>query len=214
VEFSHKNKILGGSMKVLFNKARRLAGMTGLVFALAGGAAVAATPKDALVVGWQFDDIITLDTAEVFEFSGAEITGNTYDRLIGYDPDDVSKIFGVAAESWTVSEDGSQPNFQAQPATESAFAGTGGFTFTSPVKGTGPSPPAKPATESAFVSTEGFTFTSPVQRDSQHTTAGTFGAAAGFKFASPPHTLPASPPRVIHQATSPARVSLNTDNER
>ena len=99
-------------MKVLFNKARRLAGMTGLVFALAGGAAVAATPKDALVVGWQFDDIITLDTAEVFEFSGAEITGNTYDRLIGYDPEDVSKIFGVAAESWSVSEDGKTFTFK------------------------------------------------------------------------------------------------------
>ena len=105
---------------------------------------------------------------------------------------------------WTVNEDGSQPRSQAQPATESAFAGTGGFTFTSPVKGTGPSPPVKPTTESAFGSTGGFTFTSPMQRDSQQTTAGTFGAAGGFQFASPPHTLPASPPRVIHQATSPS----------
>ncbi|MDV7103639.1 ABC transporter substrate-binding protein [Vibrio sp. TH_r3] len=93
-------------MKLFLNKARRMAGTASLMLALATSTVFAATPKDSLVVGWQFDDIITLDTAEVFEFSGAEIVGNSYDRLIGYDPDDVSKIFGVAAESWTVSEDG------------------------------------------------------------------------------------------------------------
>jgi peptide/nickel transport system substrate-binding protein len=72
----------------------------------------AATPKDSLVVGWQFDDIISLDPAEVFEFSGAEILGNTYDRLIGYDPDDVSKIFGDAAQSWKISNDGKTFTFK------------------------------------------------------------------------------------------------------
>ncbi|CAE6900250.1 ABC transporter substrate-binding protein [Vibrio alginolyticus] len=99
-------------MKLFVNKVRRLAGLTSLALAVSSGAALAATPKDSLVVGWQFDDIITLDTAEVFEFSGAEIVGNSYDRLIGYDPDDVSKIFGVAAESWTVSDDGKTFTFK------------------------------------------------------------------------------------------------------
>ena len=64
------------------------------------------TPKDTLVQAWQIDDIITLDPAEMFEISTAEIAGNTYERLIGYDLDDVSKLHGVVAESWTVSEDG------------------------------------------------------------------------------------------------------------
>lgn len=99
-------------MKSLFKKARHLAGVTGLAIALSTGTVSAATPKDALVVGWQFDDIITLDSAEAFEFSGSEVIGNTYDRLISYDPNDVSKIFGQAAESWTISEDGKTFTFK------------------------------------------------------------------------------------------------------
>ncbi len=102
-------------MKLFFNKARHLVGIAGLALSLTATAVHAQTPKDALVVGWQFDDIITLDTAEVFEFSGAEITGNTYDRLIGYDPEDVSKIFGVAAQSWSISDDGKTFTFKMRP---------------------------------------------------------------------------------------------------
>ena len=74
--------------------------------------AAAATPSDTLVMAWQFDDIITLDPAEIFEFSGAEYAGNTYDRLIGYEVEDVSKIYGVVAESWTVSPDGKTYTFK------------------------------------------------------------------------------------------------------
>jgi peptide/nickel transport system substrate-binding protein len=75
----------------------------------------AATPKNALVMAWQFDDIITLDPAEIFEFSGAEYAGNTYDRLIGYEVDDVSKIYGVVAESWEVAPDGKTYTFKIRP---------------------------------------------------------------------------------------------------
>lgn len=67
---------------------------------------MADTPKDALVMAYSIDDIITLDPAEIFEFSGAEYSANTYDRLVNFDVNDVSKIYGVAAESWTVSDDG------------------------------------------------------------------------------------------------------------
>ncbi|MFH1805656.1 MAG: ABC transporter substrate-binding protein [Pseudomonadota bacterium] len=66
----------------------------------------AETPKNALVMAFAIDDLITLDPAGMFEFSGLEYAGNTYDRLIGFDNDDVSKIYGVVAESWDVSEDG------------------------------------------------------------------------------------------------------------
>jgi len=74
--------------------------------------AIAATPADTLVMAWQFDDIITLDPAEIFEFSGAEFAGNAYDRLIGYEVDDVSKIYGVVAESWEVAPDGKTYTFK------------------------------------------------------------------------------------------------------
>lgn len=79
---------------------------------LFGGTVLAGTPKDMLVMAWQFDDIITLDPAEIFEFSGAEYACNTYDRLIGYDVDDVTKIYGLLAESWEISEDGKTYTFK------------------------------------------------------------------------------------------------------
>ena len=68
--------------------------------------ALAATPKDTLVMASQIDDIITLDPAEIFEFSGAEYAANTYDRLINFDVDNVSDIYGGIAESWEISDDG------------------------------------------------------------------------------------------------------------
>jgi peptide/nickel transport system substrate-binding protein len=72
----------------------------------------AATPPDTLVQAWQIDDIISLDPAEIFEFSSSEIAGNTYERLINYDVKDVSKIYGEVAESWTVSDDGKTYTFK------------------------------------------------------------------------------------------------------
>lgn len=89
--------------------------LIGAVLALLAPFAQAETPKDTLVMAWTFDDIITLDPAEIFELSGAEYAGNTYDRLIGYDPENVSDIFGVVAESWEVSEDGKTYTFQIRP---------------------------------------------------------------------------------------------------
>ncbi len=69
-------------------------------------AAQAETPKDTLVMASRIDDVITLDPAEIFEFSGAEYAANTYDRLINYDVDNVSDIYGGIAESWEISDDG------------------------------------------------------------------------------------------------------------
>jgi len=67
---------------------------------------IASTPADTLVMAFRIDDLITLDPAEIFEFSGAEYGANTYDRLISYDVDNVSNIYGVVAESWTILPDG------------------------------------------------------------------------------------------------------------
>lgn len=66
----------------------------------------APAPKDVLVMASKIDDIVSLDPAEIFEFSGAEYAAQVYDRLIAYDLNDVSKILPSVAESWTVSEDG------------------------------------------------------------------------------------------------------------
>ena len=84
---------------------RVLLSLTMLLF-LAVPPLQAATPPDTLVMATKIDDIITLDPAEIFEFSGAEYAANTYDRLINYDVDNVSDIYGGVAESWTISDDG------------------------------------------------------------------------------------------------------------
>jgi peptide/nickel transport system substrate-binding protein len=89
-----------------------LSGALVATMATSFSAVMAATPPDTLVQAWQIDDIISLDPAEIFEFSSSEIAGNTYERLINYDPKDVSKIYGEVAESWTVSPDGKTFTFK------------------------------------------------------------------------------------------------------
>jgi len=73
--------------------------------------AYAETPADTLIQAWTIDDMISLDPAEVFEFSASEIIGNSYETIIGYDIADVSKIFGVVAEDWKMSDDGKTMSF-------------------------------------------------------------------------------------------------------
>ncbi|MCZ8105314.1 MAG: ABC transporter substrate-binding protein [Burkholderiales bacterium] len=83
--------------------------------ALLAGTAMAATPKDTLVVAWAIDDIITMDPAESFEISAGEIMGNSYDRLLRYDVSDPSKLVPDLATSWTVSADGRTFTFNLRP---------------------------------------------------------------------------------------------------
>ena len=78
-------------------------------------AALAATPKDTLVVAFAFDDIITMDPAEAFEISAGEVMGNTYDRLVRLDLSDPTKLLGDIAKSWTVSADGKTYSFEIKP---------------------------------------------------------------------------------------------------
>ncbi|CTQ33443.1 ABC transporter substrate-binding protein [Jannaschia rubra] len=91
----------------------------------------AATPPDTLIQAWAIDDIISLDPAEVFEFTASEILGNTYDGLVGYDVDDVTDISGVLAESWEVSEDGKTFTFTMKP--DLQFASGNPITAADPV---------------------------------------------------------------------------------
>ena len=75
----------------------------------------AATPKNTLVMAKDISDLITLDPAEVFELSGGEVIANIYDRLMMYEPDDLSKLVGGVAESWEVSADGKTITFAIRP---------------------------------------------------------------------------------------------------
>ena len=96
--------------------SRKLLAAAAIALGLAAAPAIQAeTPADTLVMGWNIDDIISLDPAEVFEFSAAEIAGNTYERLVSYDNADVTNIYGQVAESWDVSDDGKTLTFQMKP---------------------------------------------------------------------------------------------------
>ena len=97
----------------MLHRRQFLAVSAGSALTLATGAMRlnAATPSDTLIQAWAIDDIITLDPAEVFEFSASEMLGNAYQGLISYDVHDVSKIFGVVAESWTFADDGKSVAF-------------------------------------------------------------------------------------------------------
>ncbi len=69
-------------MKPILRSTLLAVGMSVSAFTFAAGMAQAATPKDTLVMAWVFDDIISLDPAEIYEFSSSEYMANTYDRLV------------------------------------------------------------------------------------------------------------------------------------
>src|SRR5213594_636019 len=77
--------------------------------------AEAKTPKDTLVIAKQIDDIITLDPAEVFEFSGGEVIANVYDRIFTFEAEDTAKLVPGVAESYTVSDDGKTITLKIRP---------------------------------------------------------------------------------------------------
>ena len=73
--------------------------------------AFADTPADTLVIAINLDDMLTLDPAEAYEFSGIEIIANSYDRIMRFEPTDISKLAPGVAESYTVSDDGKTLTF-------------------------------------------------------------------------------------------------------
>lgn len=100
---------LGATLRVTAGSASLIA-----LMALATPA-FAVTPADTLVEGFAIDDIISMDPAEAFELSTAEVTANTYNLLVRLDLNDTSKVKGDLAESWTVSDDGLVYTFKLKP---------------------------------------------------------------------------------------------------
>ena len=74
--------------------------------------AFAETPHDTVVMAHQIDDIISLDPGESFEFSGNEVCGNVYEKLVSPDTKDPTKINPELAESWETSKDGLTTTFK------------------------------------------------------------------------------------------------------
>ncbi len=74
--------------------------------------AQAETPPNMLVMGMRIDDIITLDPAEVFELSAGEISANIYDRVMMFEPEDLTTLVGGVVESWEIADDGKTISFK------------------------------------------------------------------------------------------------------
>ncbi len=99
---------------------KQLALLAGFAFvaaqaAPAVGTAQAGTPKDMLVMAKNIDDIITLDPAEVFEFTGGEVIANIYDRVMMFEAEDLTTLVGGAAESYAISDDGKTITLKLRP---------------------------------------------------------------------------------------------------
>jgi peptide/nickel transport system substrate-binding protein len=93
---------MGASLRLLAGAAVVALGVGG-----GGGAAVRAeTPDGVLVMADFIDDMISLDPAEAYEFSGLEAVAQLYDRIMTYPVDNVADLKGLVAESWSVSDDG------------------------------------------------------------------------------------------------------------
>ena len=83
-----------------------------LVAILSAGPASAGTPADVLVIADKIDDLISLDPAELFEFSAYEYNNNVYDKLIALDPKNLGPLKPGVAESWKVADDGMTYTFK------------------------------------------------------------------------------------------------------
>jgi peptide/nickel transport system substrate-binding protein len=93
----------------------KMAAAMALGVALTTAGALAATPKDTLVIADAIDDVITLDPGEVSEVAGVLVSQQLYQTLVTFDINDPTKIVGVLAKSWTVSDDGKTFTFTMDP---------------------------------------------------------------------------------------------------
>ncbi|UJF17799.1 ABC transporter substrate-binding protein [Vibrio sp. SS-MA-C1-2] len=64
--------------------------------------ATAKTPASTLVVAKNIDDLVSLDPAQIYEFTGGELANNIYDQLVEYTAKDSETLVSSIASSWTV----------------------------------------------------------------------------------------------------------------
>jgi peptide/nickel transport system substrate-binding protein len=83
--------------------------------ALPGAPVAADTPRSVLVMAKALDDLITLDPAEAFEFTGIEILANIYDRPFDPNPEMPAEPIGSLVESWRRADDGLSYSFTLRP---------------------------------------------------------------------------------------------------
>ncbi len=92
---------------MLFRKPASLLSAAALALVIGATApAWADTPKDTLVVADKIDDIVSIDPAESFEFSGNDMLNNVYDTLVELDPSNLGPLVPGLATEWSLGDDG------------------------------------------------------------------------------------------------------------
>lgn len=92
-------------------KTFKYALLAGAILALSPQA-FAETPKDTLVIAENIDDMISLDPAEAYELTGIQVLANSYDRIMRFEPTDITKLVGGAAETVAAADDGKTFTFK------------------------------------------------------------------------------------------------------
>lgn len=93
---------------------KRIAAAVGILLLLAN-VGMAETPKNTLVMAKGIDDVTTFDPAEGYNLGEMEIISNVYDRLIRFDPADLSKRVGGIVESWQADDQAKTVVFRLRP---------------------------------------------------------------------------------------------------
>jgi len=73
------------------------------------------TPPPTLVMIANIDDVVTLDPHHAYETTNLMIHNSTYDTLVEFRPDDLTKVASRLADKWEVSADGLTYTFHLQP---------------------------------------------------------------------------------------------------
>lgn len=71
------------------------------------GPTLAATAADTLVYVADISDMISLDPAVAYEFSGILVAQNTYDTLVAFEGEDLTTLKPRLAQSWKITDAGS-----------------------------------------------------------------------------------------------------------
>jgi peptide/nickel transport system substrate-binding protein len=98
-------------MKRAIKRARGCARATAALLlaaalALPGAPALAATPRDQLVIGMNMNNLLSLDPAGATGNDVLGVVANLYDYLVELDPHDLSQVRPALAESWAIAPDG------------------------------------------------------------------------------------------------------------
>ena len=84
----------------------------GLALSVSAGAVLAKTPDNMLVIAQRIDDLITLDPAQSYEFTGGDVSRNIYSKLVAFDPMNLKAGYQPSiATKWDVSDDGKTITF-------------------------------------------------------------------------------------------------------